>query len=179
MSRLGKIPVSIPAGVDVKITPEMKVSVKGPQGQMELDTFKRVTVKLEDKQLHVERPDDSQQSRAYHGLYQRLLTSMVVGVSTGFRKALEIQGVGYRVAADAKGLTLQLGYSHPIHFPAPAGIKFEAPDATNIVVLGCDKQQVGQVAANIRSLRAPEPYLGKGIRYKGEHVRRKEGKSGT
>lgn len=179
MSRIGKNPINLPKGVDVTITPDMKVAVKGPKGRMEIDTVRRVSVKVEGESIIVSRPDDSNQSRAYHGLYQRLLSSMVHGVSSGFRKDLEIQGVGYRAAQQGKGVTLSLGYSHPIQFDPPEGITLEVPAPTAIVVLGCDKQQVGQVAANIRSLRPPEPYKGKGVRYKNEHVRRKEGKTGA
>ena len=179
MSRIGNNPIPVPKGVTVTIAPDMKVSVKGPQGQLDLDTRKRVTVALAEDKVCVERPNDSRESRAYHGLYQRLLVSMVKGVSEGFTKELEIQGVGYRATAEGKGLTLLLGYSHPIHFPAPEGINLSAPEPTRIVVKGCDKQKVGQVAADIRALRKPEPYKGKGIRYKGEHVRRKVGKTGA
>jgi large subunit ribosomal protein L6 len=179
VSRIGKIPIPVPKGVQVTITPEMRVSVKGPKGQLEIDTRRRVSVKMDDDKICVARPDDSHASRAYHGLYQRLLSCMVKGVSEGFSKELEIQGVGYRATAEGKGLTLALGYSHPIHFPAPDGIALSAPEPTRIVVAGCDKAKVGQVAANIRALRKPEPYKGKGIRYKGEHVRRKVGKAGV
>lgn len=179
MSRIGKIPIPVPKGVDITISPEMAVLVKGPKGKLSLTTHKRVAVKLENGQILVERPDDSQESRAFHGLYQRLLESMVHGVTKGFEKQLQIEGVGYRAAADAKGLTLSLGYSHPVKFPAPEGIALTAPEPTRIVVAGCDKQLVGQVAANIRALRKPEPYKGKGIRYKDEHIRRKVGKTGA
>lgn len=179
MSRIGKIPIPIPQGVDVKISPDMKVSVKGPKGTLEVETGNRVAVTFEEKALHVARPDDSQESRAYHGLYQRLLTNMVLGVTQGFRKELEIQGVGYRAALQGESIQFQLGYSHPILFNPPAGIKLEVPAATQVVVSGFDKQVVGQVAANIRRLRPPEPYKGKGIRYKNEHVRRKVGKTGA
>jgi large subunit ribosomal protein L6 len=179
VSRIGKIPIVVPKGVDITITPAMKVTVKGPKGQLDVDTQSRVTVTLEGGQIHVARPDDTTPSRAFHGLYQRLLTNMVVGVSTGFVKELQIEGVGYRAAKDPKGLIFALGYSHPVPFPAPAGITLEAPEPTRVVVQGCDKQLVGQVAAKIRALRKPEPYKGKGIRYKGEHIRRKVGKTGS
>lgn len=179
MSRIGKIPIDVPKGVDITITPAMKVTVKGPKGQLDLDTQSRVSVTFEEGQIHVARPDDTTPSRAFHGLYQRLLTNMVLGVSTGFMKELQIEGVGYRAAKDAKGLTFALGYSHPVPFPAPVGITLEAPEPTRVVVQGCDKQLVGQVAAKIRALRKPEPYKGKGIRYKGEHIRRKVGKTGA
>jgi large subunit ribosomal protein L6 len=179
VSRIGKLPIAVPRGVEVTITPAMKVTVKGPKGHLDLDTQGRVTVTLEAGQLHVARPDDTTPSRAFHGLYQRLLTSMVIGVSVGFKKELAIEGVGYRAAKAPNGLTFALGYSHPIAFPAPAGIALDAPEPTQVVVQGCDKQLVGQVAANIRALRKPEPYKGKGIRYKNEHIRRKVGKTGS
>ena len=177
MSRIGKIPIPVPRGVEVKITPDMRVTVKGPKGSLEVDTCQRVDVKLENDQIILDRPDDSKDSRAYHGLYQRLLRNMILGVTEGFRKELEIQGVGYRAVKEGKGLTLNLGYSHPIHFPAPEGIELDAPATTKVIVTGCDKQQVGQFAARIRSVRPPEPYQGKGIRYSGEVIRRKAGKA--
>lgn len=173
------MPIPIAQGVDVTITPDMVVAVKGAKGRLEVDTHKRVSVQLADGAVTVRRPDDSRQSRAYHGLYQRLISNMVKGVSEGFKKELEIQGVGYRVEKTGKGLTFHLGYSHPIHLEAPQGIELDAPQQTEVVVSGCDKQQVGQIAANIRALRKPEPYLGKGVRYKGEYVRRKVGKTGV
>ena len=179
MSRLGKVPIQVPAGVEVSISSAMKVSIKSPKGQLELDTESRVKVTTEDGRILMERPDDSKPARAFHGLYQRLIQNMVIGVSQGFSKELEIQGVGYRAAQEGKGLTFNLGHSHPIHVQAPPGITLEAPEATRVVVSGCDKQLVGQVAANIRALRKPEPYKGKGVRYKGEHVRRKVGKAGA
>ncbi|MFW5870117.1 MAG: 50S ribosomal protein L6 [Candidatus Sumerlaeota bacterium] len=179
MSRIGNNPITIPPGVDVKIAPDMSLTVKGPKGQLELDTRRNVKVKVEDNAVLVERHSDSKQDRAYHGLYQRLITNMVLGVTEGFKKELEIQGVGYRVQKSAKGLELSLGYSHPIQFEAPEGITLDAPEQTVVVVEGADKQQVGQVAARIRKLRPPEPYKGKGVRYKGEYVRRKVGKTGA
>lgn len=169
----------MPEGVEVRIAPPTRVEVKGPKGRLEVDTREKVTVRFEEGRIHVARPDDSKESRAYHGLYQRLLCNMVKGVSVGFRKELEIRGVGYRAVQEGKGLTLNLGYSHPIHFTAPEGVQIELPNPNRIVVSGCDKQQVGQVAANIRRLRPPEPYKGKGIRYAGEYVRRKVGKTGA
>ena len=179
MSRIGKIPVEIPSGVDVKVSPQMDVTIKGPKGQLEMSTGGRVTVTVADSAIVVERPNDDRESRAFHGLYQRLITNMVLGVSEGFKKELEIQGVGYKVEKTGKGLKFNLGHSHPINFDAPDGITLEAPDQTHVVVTGVDKQQVGQIAANIRSLRKPEPYKGKGIRYVGEYVRRKVGKTGA
>ena len=179
MSRIGNVPIEIPQGVDVKITPEMALTVKGPKGQLELDTKNQVAVKVEDNAVHVARHSDGKNDRAYHGLYQRLITNMVIGVTQGFKKELEVQGVGYRVQKSGKGLELNLGYSHPIQFDAPDGITLDAPEQTQIVVEGVDKQQVGQVAAKIRGLRPPEPYKGKGVRYKDEYVRRKVGKTGA
>ncbi len=179
MSRIGNVPVAIPSGVDVKISPQMGVTIKGPKGQLEMSTEGRVTVTFADSAITVERPNDNRDSRAFHGLYQRLITNMVIGVSEGFKKELEIRGVGYKVEKVGKGLKFNLGHSHPINFDAPEGIALDAPDQTHVVVTGVDKQQVGQVAANIRSLRKPEPYKGKGIRYVGEHVRRKVGKTGA
>jgi len=179
VSRIGNVPIEIPQGVDVKVTPEMALTVKGPKGQLELNTQNQVTVKVEDNAVHVARHSDAKQDRAYHGLYQRLITNMVIGVTEGFKKELEIQGVGYRVQKSGKGLELNLGYSHPIQFDAPDGITLDAPEQTQIVVEGVDKQQVGQVAAKIRGLRPPEPYKGKGVRYKDEYVRRKVGKTGA
>lgn len=179
MSRIGKVPVPIPSGVDVKISPQMDVTIKGPKGQLEMSTEGRVTVSVVDSRITVERPNDERESRAFHGLYQRLITNMVIGVSEGFKKELEIRGVGYKVEKAGNGLKFSLGYSHPITFDAPEGITLEAPEQTKITVSGVDKQKVGQVAANIRSLRKPEPYKGKGIRYVGEYVRRKVGKTGA
>jgi len=179
VSRLGKMAIEVPHGVETIISPDMKVAVKGAKGRLELDTHGRVTVRRDGNRLIVDRHDDSKPSRAYHGLYQRLISNMVVGVSRGFRKELEIQGVGYRARIEGKGLTLSLGFSHLIHFEPPQGIALESPQPTEIVVSGCDKQLVGQVAANIRAFRKPEPYKGKGIRYKGEYVRRKVGKTGA
>lgn len=178
MSRIGKNPITVPAGVQVSVK-DGKISVKGPKGELNLDTLNRVSIQFENNVIVLDRPDDTTPSRAFHGLYQRLLRNIVLGVTQGFTKELLIEGVGYRAASDPKGLTLQLGYSHPINFPAPAGITLQAPEATRIVVSGCDKQLVGQVAADIRSLRGPEPYKGKGIRYKDERIRRKVGKSGA
>lgn len=178
MSRIGKLPIPLPKGVDVKIEGP-QVTVKGPKGTLAVDTRGRVEVKVENGRILVARHDDARQSRAYHGLYQRLIANSVTGVTKGYRKELEIQGVGYRAAVQGRKLTLALGYSHPIEFDPPAGITISSAKQTEIVIEGADKQQVGQVAANIRSLRPPEPYKGKGIRYKGEYVRRKVGKTGA
>jgi large subunit ribosomal protein L6 len=176
VSRIGKIPVPVPAGVEVKIDGS-RVSIKGPKGTLAVDTVGRVKVALEGGKVHVSRFDDTRPSRAFHGLYQRLIANSIAGVTKGFRKELEIQGVGYRAQMQGSKLVLSLGYSHPIEFQPPAGITISAPKQTEIVVEGADKQAVGQVAANIRGYRPPEPYKGKGVRYKGEFVRRKAGKT--
>jgi len=176
MSRIGKIPVPVPNGVNVTLD-KNEAHVKGPKGELSLVIPPRVTVKHVDGQLHVERHGADKQAKAYHGLVQRMLQNMVTGVTAGFRKELEIQGVGYRAALDGNKLNLQVGYSHPVSMEAPKGISFEVPKPTSIIISGYDKQQVGQVAAQIRNVRPPEPYKGKGIRYAGEAVRRKVGKS--
>ena len=176
MSRIGKKPVQIPAGVEVAVDGS-HVTVKGPQGQLELDVYKKLDVTVEDGVLTVSRPDDERETRARHGLTRALIQNMVTGVSEGYTKALELAGVGYRVQLKGTSLELSLGYSHPVIYDAPAGITFEVPDNTHINVKGISKQQVGQVAAEIRSKRPPEPYKGKGIHYVGEHIRRKLGKA--
>ena len=166
MSRIGKIPVPIPKGVDVKID-RSEIVVKGPKGQMNLNVPSRVTVVREEGAVVVKRHGEDKQAKAYHGLVQRLIRNMVLGVTEGFKKELEIQGVGYRAAVEGDKLTMQLGFSHPIIFQSPKGIKIETPKPTSIIVSGYDKQQVGQVTAVIRGFRPPEPYKGKGIRYLG------------
>ena len=178
MSRIGKSPISVPAGVDVTIVGG-RVSVKGPKGQLERELPPTITVRQDGETLLVERPDDERQNRALHGLVRSLVHNMVVGVTQGFSKELEIVGVGYR--ANARGpdaMELALGFSHPVNIKAPEGITFEVPAPTRIVVSGIDKEKVGQVAADIRAWRKPEPYKGKGVRYAGEVVRRKAGKTG-
>jgi large subunit ribosomal protein L6 len=176
MSRIGKQPINIPAGVEVKIE-GLTVKVKGPKGELEQTTTGYVTVKQVEQQIIVERIDDSREANSYQGLYRTLIDNMVVGVSQGFSKKLEIVGVGYRAALKGSDLEMQLGYSHPVLVKADSGISFEVPAPTQITVTGIDKQKVGQVAADIRKWRKPEPYKGKGIRYEGEHVRRKLGKA--
>ncbi|MBA2577509.1 MAG: 50S ribosomal protein L6 [Euzebyaceae bacterium] len=176
MSRIGKEPVSIPAGVDVRLDGRT-LTVTGPKGTLTQDVHPDITVTVDDGHVVVTRPDDEREHRALHGLFRSLIANMVVGVTDGYTRRLEIVGVGYRAAATGNGLTLQLGYSHSIDFPAPEGITFEVPAPTRITITGSDKQQVGQVAANIRKLRKPEPYKGKGIRYEGELIRRKSGKA--
>jgi large subunit ribosomal protein L6 len=176
MSRIGKNPIGIPSGVDVKINGS-SVTVKGKLGQLERSFHESMTVSEEDGKLVVKRPDDTKPSRALHGLTRALLNNMVVGVSEGFSKTLVIEGVGYRVNAKGKSLDFSLGYSHPISVDPPAGINFKTEKPTELTISGVDKQLVGQVAADIRKLRKPEPYKGKGIRYQGEYVRRKAGKA--
>jgi len=176
MSRIGKQPVSIPAGVDVTIDGQF-VKVKGPKGELTHTFLDEVTIRQDGDTLLVERIDDERIARSVHGLSRTLLSNMVVGVSEGFSKKLEIIGVGYRAALKGTTLEMQLGYSHPVIVPALEGISFEVPAPTQIIVQGIDKQKVGQVAADIRKWRKPEPYKGKGIRYEGEYVRRKLGKA--
>ena len=178
MSRVGRAPIAVPAGVEVSISGQ-HISVKGPKGTLERDIPGEITVRQDGTELIVERPNDERQNRAMHGLVRSLVNNMVVGVSEGFTKELEIIGVGYR--ATAKGdttLDLALGFSHPVSVVAPAGITFEVPAPTQILIKGTDKETVGQVAADIRAIRKPEPYKGKGVRYKGEYVARKAGKAG-
>ena len=177
MSRIGKSPITIPSGVDVTIA-DRHVTVKGPQGTLERDLPGDIAIERDDATLLVTRPDDQRQNRALHGLTRSLVNNMVQGVSAGFSKELEIVGVGYRAIAQGPAkIELALGFSHPVFVDAPAGITFEVPQPTRIVVKGIDKELVGQVAANIRKIRKPEPYKGKGVRYAGEVVRRKAGKS--
>ncbi|MEO8376453.1 MAG: 50S ribosomal protein L6 [Candidatus Sumerlaeota bacterium] len=177
MSRIGKLPIAVPKGVTVTVK-GTDVSVKGPKGELNMSHLGRVEVKQEGDKLVVRRFDDTRQSKAFHGLYQRLISNLVAGVTQGFKKELEIQGVGYRAALQGKDLNLSLGFSHPAVYPAPKGITFTVPKPTSIIIEGNDKQVVGQVAAEIRAMREVEPYQGKGIRYVGERVIRKAGKSG-
>lgn len=177
MSRVGKAPVEVPSGVDVKIDGS-SVTVKGAKGELSREFSDRMSFNLDDGVLTVSRPDDTRESKALHGLSRALVNNMVVGVTEGFQKDLEIQGVGYRAALKGRDIELQVGFSHSVMVPAPEGITFEVPEPTKISVSGIDKEKVGQVAANIRKVRPPEPYKGKGIRYSGEYVRRKAGKAG-
>ncbi len=177
MSRVGKMPVTVPSGVQVTIE-GTRVTVKGPKGELSRTFPERISFVIEDDVITVNRPDDSRQSKALHGLSRALLHNMVVGVSEGYVKELEIQGVGYRAALKGSDIELQVGFSHPVIVTPPEGVSFEVPEPTKIKVSGIDKELVGQVAASIRKVRPPEPYKGKGIRYSGEYVRRKAGKAG-
>jgi large subunit ribosomal protein L6 len=177
MSRIGKLPVAIPSNVTVEVADSV-VRVKGPKGELQQHVLPVVSVAVDGAMVLIERRGDSKPHRSAHGLTRTLVANMVHGVSKGFRKSLEIQGVGYRVNKAGERLNLQLGYSHPVSYEAPKGISFTVEGTNRIHVDGIDKQQVGQVAAEIRDLRPPEPYKGKGIRYEGEYVRKKLGKAG-
>ena len=179
MSRIGRLPITVPAGVTVTVSEDNLVTVKGPKGTLTQQVNAELTVKQEGNVLTVERPNDKKQNRAFHGLYRTLINNMVVGVTDGFAKTLEMVGTGYRAAAEGgKKLTINIGFSHPVIFEAPENITFETPNANTIVVKGIDKQIVGNLAADIRAVRKPEPYHGKGIKYQDEYIRRKEGKTG-
>lgn len=178
MSRIGKLPIAIPAGVTITVSPENEVVVKGKNGELSAVFDRRITIKEEDQNVHVTRSSEAKTVRALHGLTRALIQNMVTGVSDGFAKTLEIVGVGYRAQLQGKKLVLGLGYSHPVEIMQPEGITFEVPNPNTIVIKGIDKQRVGQIAADIRAVRPPEPYKGKGIRYQGEYVRRKVGKTG-
>lgn len=178
MSRIGKLPIPVPAGVTVTVDDRNFVVVKGPKGQLSQQVNPDITLRQEDGILTLTRPTDNKPHKAMHGLYRTLVNNMVLGVTTGFERQLEMVGTGYRASVDGKKLTMLVGYSHPIVFEAPQNVSFETPVPTQIVVKGIDKQVVGNLAADIRATRPPEPYLGKGVKYKGEHIRRKEGKAG-
>jgi large subunit ribosomal protein L6 len=178
MSRIGKRPIAVPAGVEVTLGDGNFVRVKGPRGELSRRLHKDVIVRREDGTIVVERPSDQPEHRSLHGLSRTLVANMVEGVTAGFTKTLEIVGVGYRAETKPFGLTLALGYSHPIDYKAPEGITLRAVNPTTVEVSGTDKEVVGQVAAEIRSLRPPEPYKGKGVKYQGEVIRRKAGKAG-
>lgn len=177
MSRIGKVPVTIPSGVDVQVDGNV-VRVKGPKGQLERSLHADMQIKVEGAQIEVTRPSDNKNHRALHGLTRTLIANMVQGVTEGFQKNLEIRGVGYRASKQGTKLVLSVGYSHPVEFETPQGMEIEVPAPTKISVKGIDKEQVGELAANIRSVREPEPYLGKGIMYEGERIQRKAGKAG-
>ncbi len=178
MSRIGRKPITVPAGVEVKIDENNTVTVKGPKGTLTQNIHPNMTVKVEGTEILVTRPDDEKENRALHGLSRSLIANMVEGVVKGYEKKLEVNGVGYRVAKEGKKLVMNLGYSHQVIMTEENGITFETPDANTIIVRGIDKQMVGQVAAQVREKRPPEPYKGKGIKYADEHIRRKAGKAG-
>ena len=178
MSRIGRLPVAIPAGVTVTVAENNVVTVKGKLGELTQKFDEIIDIKVEGAEVLVSRPNDEKETRALHGLTRALVANMVAGVNEGFSKKLEIVGVGYRVELKGKDLNIALGYSHPVIIAAPAGITFEVPDSNTIMVKGIDKQAVGQIAAVIRSKRPPEPYHGKGVKYSDEHIRRKAGKAG-
>ena len=178
MSRIGRAPIAVPAGVEVKIEAHNVVTVKGPKGSLTQQFNPNMAIAIEAGVLHVTRPNDAKENRALHGLTRTLIHNMVVGGTEGFRKDLEIQGVGYRAAKQGSKLTLTLGFSHPVEFEDTDTIKIELKDALHFSITGIDKQEVGQFAAEVRGVRPPEPYKGKGIRYVGEYVIRKEGKAG-
>ena len=179
MSRIGRLPVAIPAGVTVKVDDHNVVTVKGPKGELTQHIHNDMKIEIEGATLRVSRPSDDKMHRSLHGLSRTLINNMIIGVTQGFSKTLEINGVGYRAAKQGQNINFTLGFSHPVVKEPPAGITFEVPAPNKIVVSGADKEVVGAVAADIRTLRPPEPYKGKGIRYEGEHVRRKIGKAGA
>lgn len=177
MSRIGLKPITIPAGVDVNVN-GTTVTVKGPNGTLSMDAHPNMTVGIEGSEIIVSRPNDAKENRSLHGLTRTLIHNMIVGVTEGFKKNLEVNGVGYRVQMQGNNLVMNLGFSHQVTMEAPEGIKVECPSANAIVISGADKQMVGQFAAQVREKRPPEPYKGKGIKYAEEHIRRKEGKAG-
>ena len=178
MSRIGKKVIEIPAGVEIKVSKENLVTVKGPKGTLTQEIHANMTVAIEGNELTVTRPNDKKDNRSLHGLSRSLINNMVVGVVEGYKKELEINGVGYKAAKQGKKLVLSLGFSHPVDLEDPEGVTSEVEGTTKVIITGIDKQKVGQFAATIRSKRPPEPYKGKGVKYVGEHIRRKEGKSG-
>lgn len=178
MSRVGRLPIAIPAGVTINVTPDNVVTVKGPKGQLVKAMHKDINIAIEDNAIVVTRPSDVKEHRALHGLTRALVNNMVVGVTEGYQKTLELIGVGYRAQLQGKKLVMNLGFSHPVEVEAPEGITFEILAANKLAVKGIDKELVGDIAADIRSWRVPEPYKGKGIKYDNEVIRRKEGKTG-
>ncbi len=177
MSRIGLKPITIPAGVDVNIN-NNTVTVKGPNGTLSMDAHPNMDISVDGSEIIVKRPNDAKENRSLHGLTRTLIANMVTGVTEGFKKNLEVNGVGYRVSLQGNSLVMNLGFSHQVIMEAPEGVKIECPSATAIVISGADKQKVGQFAAQVREKRPPEPYKGKGIKYAEEHIRRKEGKAG-
>ena len=179
MSRIGRMPVAIPAGVEVTVSDSNLVTVKGPKGTLTQQFSSAMTIKKEGAEITVSRPNDEKENRALHGLTRALIHNMVVGVTEGYKKELEVNGVGYRAAKEGNTLVLTIGYSHPVNVPEVPGITIEVPAQNKVVISGCDKQQVGQFAAEVREKRPPEPYKGKGIKYVDEVIRRKVGKTGA
>ena len=179
MSRIGRMPISIPAGVEVKIEGSNLVTVKGPKGTLTQQLHPNMTIAQEGSELHVTRPNDAKENRSLHGLTRTLLSNMITGVTEGFKKELDVNGVGYRVAKDGKKLVMNLGFSHQVIMEEIEGITIEVPGPNKIIIHGCDKQKVGQFAAEVREKRPPEPYKGKGIKYTDEVIRRKAGKTGA
>lgn len=177
MSRIGLKPIAIPASVDFSINGNT-VTVKGPNGTLTMDKHPNITVSVDGSEVNVSRPDDNKENRSLHGLTRSLIANMVEGVTNGFKKVLEVNGVGYRVQLQGSNLVMNLGFSHQVIMTPPEGVKVECPSATQIIISGADKQAVGQFAAQVREKRPPEPYKGKGIKYAEEHIRRKEGKAG-
>ena len=178
MSRIGRMPIAIPAGVTFDVTPDNVVTVKGPKGTLEKAMHKNMNISVEDGQINVTRPNDEKENRSLHGLTRTLVSNMTIGVSEGFQKTLELVGVGYRAQMQGKKLVLNLGFSHPVEFDHIDGIDFEIVSPTKLIIRGIDKELVGDVAADIRAWRKPEPYKGKGVKYEGEVIRRKVGKTG-
>lgn len=178
MSRIGRLPVVIPQGVEVSVSPENVVTVKGAKGTLNLNVKSLIKVNVENGEVKVSRPNDEKETKALHGLYRKLIANMVEGVSKGFEKGLLLNGVGYKVAKQGKKIVLSVGYSHPVEIEEVPGITFECPSATEVVVKGIDKELVGQIAANVRKVRNPDPYHAYGIRYRDEVIVRKEGKTG-
>ena len=179
MSRIGRAPITVPAGVEVKVDENNHITVKGPKGTLERDLVPQMNIEIAEGVIRVTRPDDSKENRSLHGLTRTLVDNMVVGVTQGFEKKLEINGVGYRAVKEGKNLVLNIGYSHQVTVSENDDIQIDVPDANHVVIKGIDKQKVGQFAADVRSKRPPEPYKGKGIKYDYEVVRRKEGKTGA
>ena len=179
MSRIGRAPITVPAGVEVKVDANNHITVKGPKGTLERDLVPQIKVEVNEGVINVTRPNDEKQNRSLHGLTRTLVANMVTGVTEGYKKTLEVNGVGYRCSKEGNKLVLNIGYSHPVNVEEIDGITIEVPNANTVVINGIDKQKVGQFAADVRAKRPPEPYKGKGIKYSDEVVRRKEGKTGA